>query len=74
MWDNTSYGTEIQATNDSISSLSTSQKEIKTLRQESNLLSSQEEITFQIFNVVKHQKYDWSIIKSEKPQYFLKEK
>lgn len=57
-----------------ISSLSTSQKEIKTLRQESNLLSSQEEITFQIFNVVKHQKYDWSIIKSEKPQYFLKEK
>lgn len=74
MWDNTSHGTEMQATNDSISSLSTSQKEIKTLRQESNLLSSQEEIIFQIFNVVKYQKYDWSIIKSEKPQYFLKEK
>lgn len=42
MWDNTSYRIEIQAKNYSISSLSTSQKEIKTLGQESNLLSSQE--------------------------------
>lgn len=72
MWDNTSYGTDIQATNNSTSSLGTSQEEIKTLRQKSNLSSSQEENTFQIFSVVKHQKYDWSIIKSKKPEYFLK--
>jgi len=69
MCDNISYGTEIQASNHFSSGLSTPQTEIRTLRQESNA----EEINFQIFKVVKQQKYHF-IMKSKKPNYFLKKK
>lgn len=76
MCDNISYRTEIQAANHFISTLSTSQTEIRTLMQQSNCCSplKQKKLNFKYLKAVKQQKYHLPIMKSKKPNYFLKEK